>query len=271
LLALSLAPIAASGDGLPDGFVYLRHIDKTIVQDIRYATANNFTGTRVPGYLAGECVLLRETAVELKKVQDELRKRNLSLKVYDCYRPQRAVQSFVDWVRSPTATGLKRFFPRTTRADLIREGYIAPISGHARGTAVDLTLVELPHKATPHVDPGREYGPCNASQDQREPDESLDMGTGYDCFDVMGGVSPLERYQAHASAGQVNGEPPSAPLSLGIAPDEVSKEQRARRRQLADVMLAHGFKGITAEWWHFSYTKTARPVTAHDFLITAPH
>src|SRR5947209_6502950 len=79
---------------LPAGFVRVRDIDKTIVQDIRYATAANFTGAPVPGYQAGECILLREAAEALKLVQRDLRPSGLSLKVYDCYRPVRAVKAF---------------------------------------------------------------------------------------------------------------------------------------------------------------------------------
>ena len=90
---------------LPAGFVRLRDIDETIVQDIRYATATNFTGAVVPGYQAGECILLREVAEALKLVQSDLRPRDLSLKVYDCYRPVRAVKAFMQWVRTPATPG----------------------------------------------------------------------------------------------------------------------------------------------------------------------
>ena len=68
---------------LPPGFVYLRDIDSSIMQDIRYAGPTNFTNARVPGYAAGECILLRGVAESLKLVQADLRPRNLSLKVYD--------------------------------------------------------------------------------------------------------------------------------------------------------------------------------------------
>src|SRR5689334_9090392 len=92
--ALVLAAIPAyARDMLPPGFVYLRDIDPTIVQDIRYATSDNFTGHPLPGYGAGECILRREAAEALRRVQAELAPEKLSLKVYDCYRPTRAVRA----------------------------------------------------------------------------------------------------------------------------------------------------------------------------------
>ena len=106
---------------LPAGFVRLRDVDATIVQDIRYATAHNFTQAPVPGYFAGECIVLREVANALKLVQADLRPRGMSLKVYDCYRPVRAVKAFMLWVQNPASPGDARYWPRTLRGDLHRE------------------------------------------------------------------------------------------------------------------------------------------------------
>lgn len=80
---------AAHAQSLPGGFVYLRDIDPGIVQDIRYATSNNFVGRPLAGYGAGECVVKREIGVRLKAVQAELAAQTLSLKMFDCYRPAR--------------------------------------------------------------------------------------------------------------------------------------------------------------------------------------
>src|SRR5262249_31313190 len=80
---------------IPKEFTYLRDVDPSILQDVRYAGPNNFTGKQVPGYGAAECVLLRPVADALKRLQADLASQNLSLKVYDCYRPKRAVRSFV--------------------------------------------------------------------------------------------------------------------------------------------------------------------------------
>jgi D-alanyl-D-alanine dipeptidase len=221
---------------LPPGFVYLDDIDASIVRDMRYAGPTNFTNTRVPGYTAGECILLRGVAESLKLVQADLRPRNLSLKVYDCYRPARAVRAFVHWVQK-SGPGGAQHWPRTQRSELIKLGYIASTSVHSTGAAVDLTLVALP-VADAKADPTAKYAPCNATA-SREPDNSLDMGTSFDCFDSM----------SHTAS------------------DEITSEQRDNRRLLVDAMAARGFKNYAREWWHFTYTELPSIPKAHDFVI----
>src|SRR5262249_13393294 len=241
-LAGCLAATASRGNEmarLPEGFVHLRDIDQTIVQDIRYASAANFTGARVSGYQASECVLLREAAKALKLVQGDLRPRGLSLKVYDCYRPVQAVKAFMQWVQKPAGPGEDRYWPRTQRGDLVKLGYIAANSIHSTGAAVDVTLVVLPltqisfdHRAV--------YPPCNAASTAREPDNSLDMGTSFDCFDEM----------SHTVSS------------------EITAEQRENRRLLVDAMSARSFKNYFREWWHFTYVGLPRLPKAQDFVIT---
>jgi D-alanyl-D-alanine dipeptidase len=208
--------------------VYLRDIEPGILQDIRYAGDDNFTGRPVPGYSAGECVLLREAAEALARVQRGLAARNLSLKVYDCYRPQRAVRAFVAWVREGD-TGLadpllRRFHPNVDRGRLIEEGYLASVSHHSLGDTVDLTLVELPAKATAPFSRDALYGACTAPAQDRAPDNSVDMGTGYDCLD---------------------------PLSHTRAP-AISAAQAGWRKILVEAMAREGFGNYRREWWHFT-------------------
>src|SRR6266581_3707137 len=88
---------AAVQGALPPGFVHLRAIDPTIAQDIRYAGSDNFVGRPLPGYEAAECILRQEVAAALKRVQADLAAAGLSLKVYDCYRPARAVRAMAAW------------------------------------------------------------------------------------------------------------------------------------------------------------------------------
>jgi len=131
--AIALAAIthaAVAQRALPAGFVYLRDVDPTIAQDIRYAGSDNFVGRPLPGYEAAECILRRDVAAALKRVQADLAASGLSLKVYDCYRPIRAVRAMAAWVndgRSEAAT--KRFFPKLPKRSLLR----AAISRHDRG------------------------------------------------------------------------------------------------------------------------------------------
>jgi D-alanyl-D-alanine dipeptidase len=242
-LASCLAATPAIGveaSGPPADFARLRDVDPTIVQDIRYATAANFTQARVPGYQAGECFLLREVAEALKLVQADLRTRGLSLKVYDCYRPIRAVQSFMRWVRKPAVPGEGRYWPRVQRGDLLRLGYISAKSIHSTGMAVDLTLVALPPAQAAPYDAKAAYAACNAAKDVREPDNGLDMGTSFDCFDEM----------SHTASS------------------EIDTVQQDNRRVLVEAMSAQHFKNYDREWWHFTYVRLPKLPKAQDFLVT---
>jgi zinc D-Ala-D-Ala dipeptidase len=220
---------------LPEPLVYLRDIDPSIQQDMRYAGPDNFTGRPVPGYHAAECVLLRETAEALSRVQQALLARKLSLKVYDCYRPQSAVRAFVAWVRQGEAAPgdplLKRFHPNIGRSRLIADGYLASVSRHSRGDTVDLTMVEQPAASTAAFDRNTSYGACTGPAETRAPDNSVDMGTGYDCFD---------------------------PLSHTAAPG-LTEAQAHRRRVLVAAMAREGFRNYRKEWWHFTLTTARAP------------
>src|SRR4029079_6063817 len=133
-----------SAQVLPGGFVYLRDVEPGIIQDIRYAGANNFVGRPLAGYGAAECVVKREVGLMLKSVQEELSLQGLSLKMFDCYRPARAVADMVAWSKDGRETPAQlRYNPAFTKQDLFRLGYIAERSGHSTGAAVDLTLVAL--------------------------------------------------------------------------------------------------------------------------------
>src|SRR5476649_1561408 len=102
----------AAPAGLPAGFVYLGDTDPTILQDIRYAGSHNFVGRPIAGYEAAECVLTEKSARALAKVQAQLKPKNLSLIVWDCYRPTRATAEFIRWSKDPNDTKMKaEFYP----------------------------------------------------------------------------------------------------------------------------------------------------------------
>src|SRR6185436_8210575 len=170
----ALAAIPASAAELPKDFVYLSDIDSSIEQDMRYAGLDNFTGRKVPGYDAPECILQRRVAEALAGVQAALREQSLGLKVYDCYRPARATRAFLRWIGDDSApAGGRRYFPRTDKSTLHTQGYISPNSAHSRGIAVDLTLVRLPAAVQDAFDRSARYGPCNGRASDRAPDNSL--------------------------------------------------------------------------------------------------
>ena len=125
-------PPPSSSDAASDSLlVDVRSIDPTIQTDLRYATANNFTGAPLPGYEAPRALLRREAAAALGRVQARLRSKGLGLKVLDAYRPVRASRAMVDWAE------------RTGNRSLIEKGYIPERSRHNLGASVDVTLVDL--------------------------------------------------------------------------------------------------------------------------------
>jgi D-alanyl-D-alanine dipeptidase len=224
---------------LPGDFVYLRDIDPTIIQDIRYATTNNFTGHRLAGYDAPECVVKRDVGLRLKAVQQELAKQNLSLKMFDCYRPTRAVADMVTWSKNGKETAAEhRYNPSFAKADLFRRGFIAHHSGHSTGAALDLTLVDLKADNSAVFDPNKDYADCTAPEAARAPEGSVDMGTGYDCADPRG-------YTAATS---------------------ITPAQRRWRGLLVAAMGRQGFVNYAKEWWHFSLPGAGR--AAYDFPIS---
>src|ERR1700682_413661 len=184
LVALVIASPAAA-QSLPGGFLLLRDIDPTILQDIRYAGSNNFVGRPLRGYEAGECVVKRAIGLALQRVQQELAPQKLSLKMLACYRPVRASHDMVAWARDGRETpAQKRYNPAFSKKDLFRLGYIAEHSGHSTGAAVDLTLVDLKADNSAVFDPAKTYADCTAPASARAPEASVDTGTGYDCSDV---------------------------------------------------------------------------------------
>jgi len=138
-------PLAVAQEArLPDGFVYVDEVLPGVSVELRYHTEHNFVGTPIDGYRGARCILTREAAEALKGVQEDLKPFGLGLKIYDGYRPQRAVNHFVRWAQDLSDTRMKQeFYPNVDKADLFKEGYIAEKSSHSRGSTVDLTIVPL--------------------------------------------------------------------------------------------------------------------------------
>ncbi|NOJ42817.1 M15 family metallopeptidase [Bradyrhizobium australiense] len=234
-----IASASAQAQKLPAGFVYLRDVDPTIIQDIRYAGSNNFVGRPLRGYGAAECVVKRKVGVLLKSVQKELALQDLSLKMFDCYRPARAVADMLAWSRDGReTTAQRRYNPSFSKADLFRLGYIAERSGHSTGAALDLTLVDLKVDNSATFNPNKDYADCIGNVNLRTPEGSVDMGTGYDCSDA----------KAHTAARSI------------------TAAQRRWREKLVLLMARRGFVNYSKEWWHFSLPGAAGQ--AYDFPIT---
>ena len=238
LLVLPLAAVA--GDDARDRFVDVREHIPSVIMDIRYFSPHNFVGERIDGYNAPKCLLTREAADALKRVQEDLREFSLTLKIYDCYRPQRAVSHFVRWAKDIGDTRTKKeFYPTVDKNRLFEDGYIAERSGHSRGSTLDLTIVPVPVPEQEAYSPGQALFACYLPASQRFRDNSIDMGTGFDCF--------------HALANTANGS--------------VGPVQRANRLLLKTLMEKQGFVNYDKEWWHFTLKNEPFPDTYFDFPI----
>lgn len=182
--AVLATPAAGVRAGTPDqlspattmdeaGMVDIRALVPDMAEDIKYAGSDNFTGAPVDGYRAAKCFLLKPAAEALARAEGDLRRQHLHLKLWDCYRPTRAVAEFVRWAHDLTDQRTKAgHYPNVDKSQLL-DGYIAPVSNHSRGATADLTLLRCDEHDT-HCQP-------------------LDMGTHFDMFDP----------RAHTEAKQV--------------------------------------------------------------------
>jgi len=144
-LAFAIAYSTASAQQRrPDAFVDAATVVQNLAVEMRYAGPHNFVGRPIDGYQAPLCLLTRQAATALAAVARDLAAQGFGLKVYDCYRPARAVAHFVRWAHDLRDTAAKaEFYPDVDKRTLFRDGYIAAYSGHSRGSTVDLTLVKL--------------------------------------------------------------------------------------------------------------------------------
>jgi len=221
----------------PASFVALDDVDPIYLQDMRYRTNYNFVGRRIDGYREPVCILERRAARALERAQNRLNEQGYSLKVYDCYRPQRAVDHFARWSQNGNQRMKREFYPRVDKARAFELGYIAHRSGHSRGSTVDITLVKLPPRPQPRWD-GR-LRSCIAPFRRRFHDTSVNMGTSYDCMD-----------------------PRAATLNPAI------KGVRLRNRLLLKRTLERvGFVDYAKEWWHFTLGGEPYPQRYFNFPV----
>lgn len=200
----------------PEGFVYLKEHVPEVELEVRYHGKHNFMGRPVAGYNKPVIIISREAAEALKGVVADLQPKGYSLKVFDAYRPQRAINDFTRWAQELNDTLMKReFYPELDKGQLFNQGYIARRSGHSRGSTIDLTLVNLKSKC------------------------EVDMGSTYDFFGEI----------SHHGSGKI------------------SAQQQANRNLLKDVMIKHGFRLYTKEWWHYTLNKEPFPETYFDFPV----
>lgn len=222
----------SKGPDDPTGFVMLAEAIPDAILEIRYYSTYNFVGERIDGYQQPVTLITREAAAALKAVSDELVAKGYRIKVYDAYRPQRAVSHFVRWAEAVNDTLMKPYFyPELNKNVLIPE-YIASKSGHSRGSTIDLTLFDM--RTEKEVDMG---GTFDWFGIESHPDFCGNPNTGK----YTGGVSPAGRY--------------------------ITPEQFANRMILRNAMIKHGFKPLDSEWWHFTLKNEPYPNTYFTFPV----
>lgn len=159
LLCLNFQFGFAQKNKLPEEFVYVREMIPDVVLDMRYSGSKNFIGSPVEGYLKPVAILSKPAAAALYKVQQDLKNKGFCIKIFDAYRPQKAVDQFIAWARDVEDTVMKQeYYPKVDKKNLFNYGYISTRSGHSRGSTIDLTLTD-----------------ANTG-------EELDMGSNYDFF-----------------------------------------------------------------------------------------
>eukprot|EP01017_Pseudomicrothorax_dubius_P030324 TRINITY_DN3772_c0_g3_i1.p1 TRINITY_DN3772_c0_g3~~TRINITY_DN3772_c0_g3_i1.p1 ORF type:complete len:266 (+),score=71.75 TRINITY_DN3772_c0_g3_i1:141-938(+) len=239
-LCLSLLLVAATA-ALPDGFTYLKDVDDSIVQEVRYYSTHNFLGRTFRSYNAAECILTKQAALGLKAVQAKLKSMSppMSLKIYDCYRPQSAVDALVDWAQDLKDDKMKGEFYPTLNKDVLIPDYIASQSGHSRGSTMDLTIIAWPPGEQETYHDGDKLRPCFSPTEVRFKDNSIEMGTGFDCF--------------HETAHTAN-------------PD-IGEEAKQNRMFLKQLMEEQGFENYEFEWWHYTLKAEPFPNTYFDFPV----
>ena len=144
IFLLLINKFALSAQVIPAGFVNLNKEIPNLVVDLRYASSENFTGKVVPGYNSSKAIGTEDLATALKKVQAQLKPYGLGLKLFDAYRPQIAVNTFIIWADYSSDTLKKEeYYPDLKKNSLFELGYIAEKSAHTKGSTVDITLIYL--------------------------------------------------------------------------------------------------------------------------------
>ena len=230
-LGLLLSACATGSDSAPSGFVHLAESVPDAILEIRYYSTYNFVGDRIDGYEQPTALLTVEAAKALKAVSDDVKKLGYRLKIYDAYRPQRAVTHFMNWAKDTGDIRMKAYFyPNLDKSVLFARGYIAEKSGHSRGSTVDLTLFDM------------------------KTEKEVDMGGTFDWF----GRESHPDWCGDPDTGKYTGEFPGNTSPSGR---KINEAQFRNRMILRKAMMRHGFKPIKEEWWHFTLINEPYPDT----------
>lgn len=223
---------------LPEGFVFLNDVDPMIIENVRYATDENFLGRVVPGYNTKRIVVTKAAANALKAAHEDLKKQGYTLVVYDAYRPQRSVDAFVKWAEDMNDLAAKsKYYPTIDKKDLFKLDYIAAKSSHTRGSTFDLTIIKT-GQALKNINLSHRPLVSGESIPFLD-DNTVDMGSSFDLF------HPASHHDS--------------PL--------VDAQYTRNRNMLRETLKKQGFKEYKEEWWHYTLMDEPYPDTYYDFVI----
>ena len=218
-------------------FVTLTDSVPDAILEIRYYATYNFVGKRIDGYEEPTALLTKQAAKALKEVSDDVMKQGYRLKIYDAYRPQKGVDHFVRWAQNLADTIMKPYFyPDLDKSVLFEQEYIYERSGHTRGSTVDLTLFDM------------------------TTEKELDMGGTFDWF----GPESHPDFCGNPETGEYTGDNSK---STAEPKRSITAKQFENRMILRRAMLAHGFKPLDTEWWHFTLSNEPFPDTYFTFPV----
>jgi zinc D-Ala-D-Ala dipeptidase len=218
--------------------VFIRDIIPTIIENKRYLTEENFVGEVLDGYKSRRSILTKEAAIALSNAEQEFRKDGYAIVVYDSYRPQRAVDQFIEWAKDEDETSQKeKYYPHIDKEDLFEKDYICSTSGHSRGSTLDMTLIEIDKKLKP-VEVTERFL-TNGLPIPYLDDGTVDFGTSFDYF----------------------GESSNHGSTL------VEEKYQKIRNYLKDVMKRHGFTHMPTEWWHYTLENEPFDDKYFDFVL----
>ena len=220
-----------------EDFVMLTDVVPDAILEMRYFGTYNFVGQRIDGYEQPVALLTRQAADSLKAVSDDVKRQGYRLKIYDTYRPQRAVDHFVRWAKEVNDTLMKPYFyPDLRKEVLFPQLYIDEYSGHTRGSTIDLTIFDM------------------------QTEKELDMGGTFDWF----GPESHPDFCGNPETMEYTGNNSKSPKGRSITP-----QQFRNRMILRQAMLRHGFKPFDTEWWHFTLKDEPYPDTFFSFPVSS--
>jgi len=259
LLLMTAQPAYAQAP-LPAGFVDAAAVVDGLVVDMRYFGTNNFVGEKIDGYERPRCLLSAPAANALAAIQRNLATRGLGLKVFDCYRPARAVAHFVRWARKidDDAERKAEYYPDVDKRDLFKLGYIATRSGHSRGSTVDLTLVR-------RADDGAFSGKVDTDLGFTRDRQSISPKSAP--ADLGGGFPQKMRPTKEAAELDMGTPYDFSGRQSWISDKSVSIEAQRNRALFAEVMARGGFRPYHKEWLHFTLGNEPFPDTYFDFPV----